>query len=80
MPKDNIWYSCQPMGRQKLGTVVSEMARAMKFEGKVTNHSLRAMAASGMHQNNLDKQLVMERTGHHSTSVRGYKRTSSNEN
>ena len=53
------------------------MAKRISLEGRVTNHSLRATAASRLYQSNLDEQLVMERTGHHSTAVCSYKCTSS---
>ena len=61
----------------RFGIVVSDMAKRISLEGRVTNHSLRANAASRLYQSNLDEQLVMERTGHHSTAVCSYKCTSS---
>ena len=61
------------MGRFKLSQVILEIAKRGKMEGKVTNHSLRAKAASHLYQNNVDEQLVMETTGHRSTtSVHSY--------
>ena len=76
-PRGNVWYSCQLMGHFKLSLVMSGMAKRAKMEGKVTNHSLRATAASRLYQDNADEQLVMETTGHRSTSsVRSNKRTS----
>ena len=77
VPKGNVWFSCQPMGRHKLSTVVADIAKHAGMEGKVTNHSLRATAASHLYQSNIDEQLVMECTGHCSNCVHGYKRTSS---
>ena len=54
------------------------MAESVSMEGKVTNHSLRATVASRLYECNMDEQLVMECTGHrYTTSVRSYKRTSS---
>ena len=76
-PRGDVWYSCQPVGRFKLSQVMSDIAKRPKMEGKVTNHSLCVTAASRLYQNNVDEQLVMETTGHRSTSsVRSYKRTS----
>ena len=77
VPRGNVWYSCQPIGRQKLGTIVADMASRIGLKGRITNHSLRATAASRMYQSNIDEQLVMERTGYHSNCVGSYKRTSS---
>lgn len=76
-PKDNTcWYSVQPMGINTLGSIVSSLARKIGLTGKITNHSCRASAASRMFQNNMEEQLVMDKTGHRSTAVRSYKRTS----
>ena len=64
------------MGRHKLTSVVSDMAKRVGLDGKVTNHSLCATAASRLYHSNVDEQLVIECTGHHSTSVCEYKSTS----
>ena len=74
-PRNNVWYSCQHMGRGKLSKVTASMPQAAKLDGMVTNHSLRATAASRLYQSNCDEQLV-ERTGHRVLLVY-YKRTSS---
>ena len=39
-PRSNCWYSCQPIGRNTLSNIVSEIAKHAGIEGKVTNHSL----------------------------------------
>ena len=69
----------QPMGHQNLAGVVSDIAKHLDLKGKITNHSLRVTAASRLHQQNIDEQLVVEHTGHHSTCVHSYKCTSSNQ-
>ena len=73
---DGIWFSMQPMGRHKLSTVVAELLAKIGITGKISNHSLRASAASRLYQNKVDEQLIMETTGHRSNAVRSYKRTS----
>ena len=78
-PKGDVWFTFQPMGCNKLSSIVADMAKRIGLEGKITNHSLRATAASRLYHQKLDEQLVMERTGHRSTSVRSYKRTSANQ-
>ena len=43
-------------------------------EGHKTNHSLRVTAATHLYHKGIDKQLIMERTGHRSLDgVRSYK-------
>ena len=63
----------------KLGKVVAALAEKAGIEGRVTNHSCRATAASRMYNENLYEQLICEVTGHRSNAVRGYKRTSSDQ-
>lgn len=45
-----------------------------RFQGHYTNHSLRALAATRLYDARIDEQLITEKTGHRSTSVRSYKR------
>ena len=45
-PKPNCWFTCQPIGKNTLANVVSEIAKKAGIDGRVTNHSLRATAAS----------------------------------
>jgi len=44
--------------------------------GYFTNHSLRATAATGLFDANVDEQLIKMKTGHSSDAVRCYKRVS----
>ena len=46
-------------------------------KGFFTNHSLRATAATRLYHAGVDEQLITQKTGHRSTAVRAYKRTSS---
>ena len=78
-PSGNVWYSMQPIGHYKLSKIVTEMASEIGLTGKVTNHSLRATVATCLYQSNVDEQLIMEHTGHHSNSVRSYKCTSNDQ-
>ena len=75
-PKSDVWYSCQPMGRLKLSTIVGDMAKEAGLKGRITNHSLRATSASRLYHSNCDEQIVKEHTGHRSDSVCEYKCTS----
>ena len=47
------------------------------IEGKITNHSLRATAATQMYEMGVPEKVIQERTGHRSLdSLRVYERTS----
>ena len=76
--KSHSWFSCVPVGRNKLSNVVSTMSEVAGIGGYKTNHSLRATAAKRLYYSGIDEQLVMEKTGHSSIEgVCSYKRTSS---
>lgn len=75
-PKEDCWYYAQPIGINALGKIVNKLLSKLGVEGRFTNHSCRATAASRMYQNKCEEQLVMEKTGHRSNAVRSYKRTS----
>lgn len=79
VPKEDCWYTMQPIGRHKLVGMVASLLSQIGVTGKITNHSLHATAASRLYQRKLDEQLIMETTGHRSTSVRSYKRMSSDQ-
>ena len=64
------------MGHNKWSTIVVDMAKRTGMDGKFTNHSIRATAASCLYQSNVDDQLVIECTSRCSNCVREYKRTS----
>ena len=74
--RDGVWYSMQPIGCHKLSGVVAELLSQISISGKITNHSLCASAATHLYQQDIDKQLIMEHTGHRSNAVRSSKRTS----
>ena len=70
------WYVNIPAGINRLRTAIGEMCQATGLPGHYTNHSLHATMATKLYQNNVDEQMIMEITGHHSLAVRSYKRTS----
>jgi len=72
----DCWYCDSPVGVHLLQQTVSKLCAKAGFEGFYTNHSLRATAATRLYNAGMDEQLVSEKTGHRSKSVRGYKRTS----
>ena len=61
-----------PLGHNVLKNYVRNMQKA-GIESYKTNHSLGATAATQLHLNGPDEQLVMEQTEHHSIEgVRSY--------
>ena len=70
------WYCDQPLGINKIKTAVKEMCKQAGVQGKFTNHSLRATAATRMYDNQVPEQIIKETTGHKSDCVCVYKRTS----
>ena len=68
----NVWYSCQAIGIQTLAKVMVKLAHAAGFEGKHTNHSLRATAAMHLYDHNVDEHHISKLTGHRSVAVRNY--------
>ena len=77
--KKKTWYSCQAWGIHQITRTVTRLCKKAGVEGYKTNHSLRATAATRMYQQNVDEQHICETTGHRSSSVRSYKRTSDNQ-
>ena len=72
----SIWFCDQAYGNNKVTTTVKQICKEAGFDGKFTNHSLRATSASRMYQSNVPEQIIKEITGHRSECVRIYKRTS----
>ncbi len=76
-PKQDCWFSRAPLGHNTLKNMVKNMCKKAGIQGFRTNHSLRATTATRLYSSGVDKQLVMERTGHRSIEgIRSYKRTS----
>ena len=75
-PTPSVWYCDQSYGNNKVCSTVKDICKEAGFEGKFTNHSLRATAASRMYQSDVPEQIIKEITGHRSDCVRLYKRTS----
>ncbi len=76
-PTAKCWYSVTPVGHCKLDRTIHRLCEEAGIKGYRTNHSLRATAATRLHQSGCEEQQIMERTGHRSVeAVRSYKRTS----
>lgn len=79
-PRVNIdgqcWYMDAAVGVHTLQQTVKKLCSEAGFVGHFTNHSLRATAATRLYAAGVDEQLIAEKTGHRSNSIRAYKRTS----
>ncbi|XP_060603803.1 zinc finger MYM-type protein 2-like [Ruditapes philippinarum] len=70
------WFDDAPVGIHTLQRTIGRLCNDAGFDGFYTNHSLRATAATRLFSAGVDEQLICEKTGHRSDAIRGYKRTS----
>ena len=47
-PMPSVWFNDQPYGKNKITGAVKTLCEMARFEGRFTNHSLRATSASRM--------------------------------
>ena len=73
-----IRYGKQPLGVNKLESLMKEMCTKAGLEGNYSNHSGKRTCATSLYNAGLDEQSIMDRTGHRSNAVRAYK-TKTNE-
>jgi hypothetical protein len=59
-----------------LEKIIPQLMGNIELFGKYTLHSLRSTCATRLYQSGLEEQRIMEITGHSSSAVRCYKRTS----
>ena len=79
-PGPDCWFSRVPVGWNQLQNTIARLCKEAGFQGFYTNHSLRATTATRLYAKGVDEQLIMERTGHSSTTaVRSYKRTTTSQ-
>ncbi len=72
----HTWYMDKPLGINTVTKTVKSMMSKIGAQGRYTNHSLRVSAAMRMFSNGIEEQIVKERTGHRSDTMRAYKQTS----
>ena len=63
---ESCWFSRSPLGHNSLKNLLGNICKEAGIAGFKTNHLLRATAATRLYASGIDKQLVMERTGHRS--------------
>ena len=75
-PTSDCWFSCVPIGHNKLADTVPCLMREAGIDGYFTNHSLWVTATTRLYNAQVDEASIMERTGHRSLNgVRTYKRS-----
>ena len=78
--KANQGYFTRAVGHNAFEKTVKRMCNEAGMVRYYTNHSIRTTAATRLYHHNIEKQQIMERTGHHGAeTVRSYKRTSSHQ-
>ncbi len=75
-PTPQQWYGDCPVGLNTICETVKKLVGSVGItDGKFTNHSLRAMAATRMFNAGIPEKVVKEITGHCSDAVREYECT-----
>ncbi|XP_070560203.1 uncharacterized protein KIAA1958-like [Ptychodera flava] len=63
-PETNLWYKRQPMGANKLDTILSTMCNKAGIAGKKTNHSIRRSTIRRLHDSGIPPTKLMQLSGH----------------
>jgi len=58
----NIWYSIQPMGKNKLGEFVKSMSEKAGLTGRKVNHSARKTTVTSLLHSKVEATTVMQLT------------------
>ena len=69
----DVWYRAQPLGHDKLSSIVKNMSQNAKIDGKFTNHSVRQTMISNLLHSGVHPNLVAQFSGHKSVqSLQNY--------
>jgi hypothetical protein len=76
--RDGVWYEKRPLGKNKLGCMMSEISKISKLSKKYTNHCIRATAITALDQARFAPRHIMSVSGHRSeVSIKNYSRKTS---
>ena len=76
--RDGVWYEKRPLGKNKLGCMMSEISKISKLSKKYTNHCIRATAITALDQARFAPRHIMSVSGHRSeASIKNYSRKTS---
>lgn len=82
-PLENITnqprFGITPVGVNKIRQFLPQTAAIAELKGHFTAHSGKVTCATTLFHQNIDEQLIKDRTGHRSDAVRSYKRVSENQ-
>lgn len=67
-------FGKHPVGINSIRRFLPEAATRAELKGNFTGHSGKVTCATTLFQNNIDEQMIKDRTGHRSDAVRLYKR------
>ena len=65
-PKGDVWFKRQPMGVNKLGSLMKSIAASAALEGKKTNHSARKTMITRLMENSVPPLMAAQLSGHKS--------------
>ena len=75
-PREDIWYSTQPVGVRKIDTYMKEIAKLAGLHSsnkKITNHSIRKTTVCKLKKAGVSNDRIAAITGHHNEqSLRDY--------
>ena len=75
------WFWDDPLPKVKLQSMVKDMFKDAKIEGRFTNHSLRATGTTALFDAGVSEAVIQKRTGHKSISaLRQYERITTTQN
>ena len=59
----NIWFTLNPLGKNKLGDLVRTMAEKAALDGRKVNHSARKTTVTSLLHSNIEATTVVQLTG-----------------
>ena len=75
---DDIWYERRPLGKNKLGNMMSDLSVAAALSKTYTHHCIRATAITTLDQAGYEARHIMTVSGHRNeASIKSYSRDTS---
>lgn len=73
LQEDSCWYEKRPLGKNKLGQMMSELSKFANLSEMYTNHCIRATAITALSNAGFEARQIMTISGHRNeSSVRSY--------
>ena len=75
---DDIWYERRPLGKNKLGNIMSDLSVAAALSKTYTNHCIRATLIATLDQAGYEARHIMTVSGHRNeASIKSFSRDTS---